>query len=514
MKLTDFSHMVLWGANRAASFAKVICELNNLKWSIVDRSPKQRQHLFGQQPIMSADELTQLPANTLVVICADAQRFGTAIEQRAVRLGASKCIDYRTFCAVVQADLVQSENKPLAQTSRTQKVAIVVPRLAIGGAEQQAILVAEALRNAGKEVVLLALSAQDKNAPGFIEKAKLANIRYDNLSALNTPIICEDLVAQLCTHNSFYDLSLSGQHYLVELYHWVSEEQPSSVISFLDEANIICGDLTSTFIALPAILWFRSLSPPELVSKSAQMTFCVNLTTMAKRYQCYAKYAHIQLAANSLMGLVSYAKWLGFEPTQIQHIPNIVRHPADNRPIKPEINVPTIVGIMRLEQEKGPDDFVRVIEHLVQIYGPVNAVLVGAGSMHEALIAMIRAKGLESYIKLVGAVTDPNPYLLESDILVQTSHIEGLPNALLEGQSCGCMIVATDVGSSKDALADDYHKYMVAPTDIYTLANRVSSLLKLSRFEHQKLIQQGYAFIEKHYSATSTLKKVLPLIRS
>jgi glycosyltransferase involved in cell wall biosynthesis len=59
------------------------------------------------------------------------------------------------------------------------------------------------------------------------------------------------------------------------------------------------------------------------------------------------------------------------------------------------------------------------------------------------------------------------------DVLLLTSHGEGLPNVLLEAQADGTPVIATDVGGSREAIDVGITGWVVASHRSRDLAERV-----------------------------------------
>ena len=74
---------------------------------------------------------------------------------------------------------------------------------------------------------------------------------------------------------------------------------------------------------------------------------------------------------------------------------------------------------------------------------------------------------------------DDVPELLASlDILVSSSHSEGLPNCVLEGMAAGKAIVATRVGGTAELIENGRNGYLIpkaAPTEMAQAVERLLS---------------------------------------
>ena len=102
-----------------------------------------------------------------------------------------------------------------------------------------------------------------------------------------------------------------------------------------------------------------------------------------------------------------------------------------------------IVAIGRLSPEK---DHLTLIEAFADLRKHTRArlVIVGEGPMRPALEDTIARHGLGDFITLAGASSDPFEWLLKAEVLVSSSKFEGLGNVLIEALACGTPVVSTD----------------------------------------------------------------------
>ena len=84
----------------------------------------------------------------------------------------------------------------------------------------------------------------------------------------------------------------------------------------------------------------------------------------------------------------------------------------------------------------------------------VRLFLVGEGPVRADLEQRIQTLGLEGRVRLHGSELDPQRLYGIFDVVVQASHSEGLPNALLEAAAAGRPIVATAAGGTGEIVLD------------------------------------------------------------
>lgn len=102
-----------------------------------------------------------------------------------------------------------------------------------------------------------------------------------------------------------------------------------------------------------------------------------------------------------------------------------------------------ILAVGRLSPEK---DHATLIEAMARLPRdlPARLVIAGDGPMRGALEARIEALGLKGRITLAGQISDPFAWQMRAALCVSSSRFEGLGNAIIEALSCGTPVVATD----------------------------------------------------------------------
>ena len=137
-------------------------------------------------------------------------------------------------------------------------------------------------------------------------------------------------------------------------------------------------------------------------------------------------------------------------------------------------DVPVIVAAGTLAPWKGFDDLIRAIAILRRAHA-VRLVILGEGDARGALEALILAEGVADCVRLPGRVDNPLKYFAHADVFALSSHVEGLPNVLVEAMLCGCTPVATDCPTGpREVLQDGRYGYLVSVRDPAALAEGLS----------------------------------------
>jgi len=114
--------------------------------------------------------------------------------------------------------------------------------------------------------------------------------------------------------------------------------------------------------------------------------------------------------------------------------------------IDPEYKIITFVG--RLIEAKGAQDLIEAFK-IVKDKVRVKLLIVGNGNYKNQLIELADGDG---DIIFFGEKNEEEiiDVLSITDVFVNPSYSEGLPTSVLEAAACGCAIIATDVGGTKE----------------------------------------------------------------
>lgn len=112
--------------------------------------------------------------------------------------------------------------------------------------------------------------------------------------------------------------------------------------------------------------------------------------------------------------------------------------------------------------------------------------ILGEGPLRKQLEDKIKEYGLEEYVKLQGAVSNPYPYIALSDCFVLSSSQEGYPIVLCEALTLGKPVISTKVVGPTELL--DNSKYgLLVEEDITTLADAMQRMME------SEILQKQYA---------------------
>ena len=162
-----------------------------------------------------------------------------------------------------------------------------------------------------------------------------------------------------------------------------------------------------------------------------------------------------------------------------QAIYNIVDDPANRARIQEPVDElwlsdgggPVAVAAGSLQPWKGFADAIDAIGLLRDQGRDQRLLILGEGPERHRLEAQIAKLGLASRVRLVGHVDNSLKYFARADLFVLSSHVEGLPNVLVEALMCGTSCVATDCPTGpREVLADGEYGTLVPMRNSAALA--------------------------------------------
>ncbi len=134
-----------------------------------------------------------------------------------------------------------------------------------------------------------------------------------------------------------------------------------------------------------------------------------------------------------------------------------------------------LLAVSRLEPQKGIDVAIRALPEIRRRHPEAVLVVLGEGPQRAELEAL--AHELDVPVLLPGRVPDVTAWLGRADLLVHPARWEGFGLALLEAMLASLPVVATNVSSIPEIVADGETGLLVAPDDAPALAAAVSRVL-------------------------------------
>lgn len=132
-----------------------------------------------------------------------------------------------------------------------------------------------------------------------------------------------------------------------------------------------------------------------------------------------------------------------------------------------------IVGLVaRLRPHKRLDKWLEIAEEIHRRNKLIRFVIVGDGPEFNLLKQHVETHHLNEIVELAGKTEDTLNAYRHIDVFLLTSDLEGLPLALMEAMSCGCVPVVNNVGGIKQ-LHFDGTGFKFSEYDTSVIAERI-----------------------------------------
>jgi glycosyltransferase involved in cell wall biosynthesis len=161
--------------------------------------------------------------------------------------------------------------------------------------------------------------------------------------------------------------------------------------------------------------------------------------------------------------------------------------------------------------DKGQHLVVAAIRRLARSHGWTGASVVFAGAAtDEAYLSELKSEidcaGLSPSFRFVFAgaldLAQLRAAYLDASLVVLSSFHEGLPRVVIEAQSMGVPVLATNVGGASEALIDGVTGILVPPGDVAQLATQMDAVVNQARLP-ANLGVRARAFVESRHSLTA-----------
>jgi glycosyltransferase involved in cell wall biosynthesis len=212
---------------------------------------------------------------------------------------------------------------------------------------------------------------------------------------------------------------------------------------------------------------------------------------------------------------------VGVPKNQIVDIPNGIEVTTECKKEYSSKNRKVIfVGNLSQQPAKGVDILLKAWQRVIAVHPEASLLIVGDGPL-EQYQDFLKAKSIDTTVRLAGKRNDVKALLIESDIFVLPSRREGMPNALMEAMLLGLPCVATNISGSQDLIVDHENGILVSPAEVTGLANAILFMMDRSNdaarmgvlaretivtFNRMDLIANKYLSLYKKLMITETSK--------
>tara|TARA_Y100001970_G_scaffold285407_1_gene405014 strand:- start:675 stop:1829 length:1155 start_codon:yes stop_codon:yes gene_type:complete len=121
---------------------------------------------------------------------------------------------------------------------------------------------------------------------------------------------------------------------------------------------------------------------------------------------------------------------------------------------------------------------------------------------------LVNTKGLENKIKFLGFREDIPEILLAMDGYICASHTEGFSNAILEAMASGLPIIATNVGGNSEIIKHKKNGLLIKSKDQNAIASTMIKIMKDSTLS-QKISEDAKKTVNEKYNTEKMVKSYI-----
>lgn len=121
---------------------------------------------------------------------------------------------------------------------------------------------------------------------------------------------------------------------------------------------------------------------------------------------------------------------------------------------------------------------------------------------------LVTSLGLQESIGFAGSLSNASSLMRQADIAVSSSFEGKMPNSVLEAAAMGTVVVATDVGGTREILANGRYGVLVPPGDYTAIAGALIDVC--SDFESfQEQVLNWSSWLSREFSSETMVLKTL-----
>lgn len=311
-----------------------------------------------------------------------------------------------------------------------KSVAIFVKNLTSGGAEKQAVILAN----------------------------QLSEHAHVDFVVFNAAKIHEKYRQMLADKVTFVPFSGSFYSRFKQLRHYMKSVKPQFVFSYLTGANILAC-LSAQGLDIKVITGLRNSRLPKL--KLWADRFATNHLASGTIANCYS-------GRDFFIGK-------GFRADKISVIHNCI-DPVLPTCDKKQHDTVEIITVGRFVAQKDYATAIAAMARAMQVVPTLRFTIVGYGELEGHIRSLISKHGIGHATKIYINSDNISSLLAKADIYLSTSLFEGLSNSILEAMNADLPIVATNVGDNAHIVKDGLNGILADVADSEALSQAIISL--------------------------------------
>lgn len=335
------------------------------------------------------------------------------------------------------------------------KVAIIITKLELGGAQKVAISICEKLDKSKFEPFLIC------GCGGILDEETKNKIKV---------FFVKGLVREISPIKDFKAL--------YSIYKVLKQEKPVIVHTHSSKAGII-GRFAAKLCGIKNIIHTIhgfSFNDTQNFLKKNLFIFLERIGAKTSKYLIPVSTENITKGLNNHIGKKEQYKYIRLG-VDINNFKNFKDTPS----LKKELNINEqnilVTTIGPFKPQKNLPDFIKIANNISKKYKNFKFVIVGDGTLRSEFEKLIKEYDISDSIFLIGWRRDISNILNSSDIFVMTSLWEGLPISTIEAMCCGLSPIVNDVDGQREIIKNGFNGFLIKPYDIKSCEEKILLLV-------------------------------------
>jgi glycosyltransferase involved in cell wall biosynthesis len=366
-----------------------------------------------------------------------------------------------------------------------ERIIFVFGTLELGGAERQALLLAQYL----KEVENAAVEVWGFLGPGRATE------------------LCEQYGIPWRVVPLYWGRWYLRRYMDLLRFAWtLRKSRPSIVLPYTMQPNVVCG-LIWRWSGARLCVWNQRDEGVQRLGHASEVRAARQVSTFV---------------ANSHGGAQFLAQELGVNPDLIKVIPNgvvLVKPELDRANWRVQLglteNCFAVCMVGNLHGNKDHATLLQawrlVVEEMDKLGRSSVLLLAGRKDDSKPLEMLCRSLNIEGSVKFLGNVKDIAGLLQAVDLGVLSSRSEGCPNGVLECMAAGLAVAGTDIPGIRDVICPGGHAFLAPPGGAEALADCIIKLA-LDPELRAKLGRANRAHVEKEFNPQKMCEEMVKLL--
>ena len=343
------------------------------------------------------------------------------------------------------------------------KIAVIITKLELGGAQKVAISICEKLDKTKFETVLIC------GCGGILDEETKNKIRV---------IFVKELIREI---NPIKDLKA-----LYLICKILKQEKPDIIHTHSSKAGIV-GRLAAKMCGIKNIVHtihgFSFNNTQKFLKKNLFISL-EKLGAKISKYLIPVSTENITKGLNNHIGKREQYKYIRLG-VDIDNFKSFNGIPSLKKELNIDKNDILVTTIGPFKPQKNLPDFIKIAKDISEKRKQFKFVMVGDGTLRPQFEKLIKEYNISNNIFLIGWIRDISNILNSSDIFVMTSLWEGLPISTIEAMCCGLSPIVNDVDGQREIIKNEINGFLIKPYDIKSCEEKIILLTNDKKLREQ-----------------------------